>query len=34
MELDSDIELKRRFDAIVNGLKTRPYPIPQAICQH
>jgi hypothetical protein len=34
MELDSDIELKRRFDAIVNGLKTRSYPIPQAICQH
>jgi hypothetical protein len=34
MELDSDIELKRSFDAIVNGLKTRPYPIPQAICQH
>jgi hypothetical protein len=34
MELDSDIELKRCFDAIVNGLRTRPYPIPQAICQH
>jgi hypothetical protein len=31
MKLDSDTELKRRFDAVVNGLKTRPYPTPQAI---
>jgi hypothetical protein len=26
MELDSDLELKRRFDAIVNGLKPAPTP--------
>jgi hypothetical protein len=31
MKLDSDIELKHRFDAVVNGLKTRRYPTPQAI---
>jgi hypothetical protein len=31
MELDDDSELKRRFDAVVSGLKIRPYPTPQAI---
>jgi hypothetical protein len=31
MELDDDSELKRRFDAVVRGLKIRPYPTPQAI---
>ncbi len=31
MELDDDGELKRRFDAVVSGLKIRPYPTPQAI---
>jgi hypothetical protein len=31
MELDDDNELKRRFDAVVSGLKIRPYPTPQAI---
>ena len=31
MQLDNDAELKRRFDSVVNGLKVRPYPTPQAI---
>lgn len=31
MKLDDDRELRRRFDAIVSGLKIRPYPTPQAI---
>jgi hypothetical protein len=31
MEIDDDGELKRRFDAVVSGLKLRPYPTPQAI---
>jgi hypothetical protein len=31
MKLDDDRELRRRFDAIVGGLKIRPYPTPQAI---
>ncbi len=31
MKLEDDAELKRRFDSIVSGLKTRPYPTPQAI---
>ena len=31
MELDDDVELKRRFDSVVGGLKIRPYPTPQAI---
>jgi hypothetical protein len=31
MELDDDVELKRRFDSVVGGLKIRPYPKPQAI---
>lgn len=31
MQLDHDAELKRRFDAVVTGLKIRPYPTPQAI---
>ena len=31
MELDDDSELKRRFDAVVSGLKIRPYPTPEAI---
>ena len=31
MKLDSDIELKRRFYAVVNGSKTRHYPTRQAI---
>jgi hypothetical protein len=31
IELDDDVELKRRFDSVVGGLKIRPYPKPQAI---
>ena len=31
MKLEDEVELKRRFDSIVSGLKTRPYPTPQAI---
>ena len=31
MELTGDNELKRRFDAVVTGLKIRPYPTAQAI---
>jgi hypothetical protein len=31
MELSDAVELRRRFDAIVGGLKLRPYPTPQAI---
>ncbi len=31
MELDDHAELKRRFDAVVGGLKIRPYPTPRAI---
>jgi hypothetical protein len=31
MKLASQEELKRQFDAIANGLKIRPYPIPQAV---
>ena len=31
MEIADDSELKRRFDAVVAGLKVRPYPTPQAI---
>ncbi|HWX76572.1 MAG TPA: hypothetical protein VNY32_03805, partial [Candidatus Acidoferrales bacterium] len=30
MKLD-DAELKRRFDSIVDGIKTKPYPTPEAI---
>ncbi len=31
MKLENDSELKRRFDSVVNGLKTKPYPTPVAI---
>jgi len=31
MEIADDSELKRRFDAVVAGLKIRPYPTPQAL---
>ncbi|HYA29614.1 MAG TPA: hypothetical protein VEI95_12410, partial [Acidobacteriota bacterium] len=31
LELDDDVELKRRFDSVVTGLNIRPYPTPQAI---
>lgn len=31
MQVEDDGELKRRFDAVVHGLKIRPYPTPQAI---
>jgi hypothetical protein len=31
MEIADDRELKRRFDAVVGGLKIRPYPTPHAI---
>jgi hypothetical protein len=31
MKIADDDELKRRFDAVVTGLKIRPYPTPQAI---
>ena len=31
MELSDVAELRRRFDAVVGGLKLRPYPTPQAI---
>jgi hypothetical protein len=31
MEIADDSELKHRFDAVVAGLKIRPYPTPQAI---
>jgi hypothetical protein len=31
LEIDDDAKLKRRFDAVVGGLKIRPYPTPQAI---
>jgi hypothetical protein len=30
-EIADDSELKRRFDAVVTGLKIRPYPTPQAL---
>mgnify|MGYP001220109022 CR=1 FL=1 len=31
MDVNDDTELKRRFDAVVGGLKIRPYPTPRAI---
>ena len=31
MKIVDESELKRRFDAVVTGLKIRPYPTPQAI---
>lgn len=31
MDLQVDSELKRRFDCVVKGLKTKPYPTPQAV---
>jgi hypothetical protein len=31
MDIGDDAELKRRFGAVVSGLKIRPYPTPQAI---
>jgi hypothetical protein len=31
MKLEGDVELKRRFDSVLRGLKARPYPTPQAI---
>jgi len=31
MEITDEAELKRRFDAVVAGLKIRPYPTPQAL---
>jgi len=31
LTITDDNELKRRFDAVVTGLKIRPYPMPQAI---
>jgi ABC-type nitrate/sulfonate/bicarbonate transport system substrate-binding protein len=31
MKLENDSELKRRFDSVVDGLKTKPYPTPEAI---
>lgn len=31
LNITDDSELKRRFDAVVTGLKVRPYPTPQAI---
>lgn len=31
MEIDDDVDLKRRFDSVVGGLKIRPYPTPQGI---
>jgi len=31
MEVSDQAELRRRFDAVVGGLKIRPYPAPQAI---
>ncbi len=31
MNLHDDAELKRRFDSVVNGINTRPYPTPRAI---
>jgi hypothetical protein len=31
MRLQDNTELKRRFDSVVNGLKLRPYPTPEAI---
>jgi hypothetical protein len=31
IKLDDDAELKRRFDSVVDGLKTKPYPTPEAI---
>src|SRR6266550_2737738 len=31
MKLENDSELKGRFDSVVNGLKTKPYPTPEAI---
>lgn len=31
MQIDNDGELKRCFDAVVSGLKVRPYPTPQAV---
>ena len=31
MKLEEDAELKRRFDSIAGGIKTKPYPRPEAI---
>jgi hypothetical protein len=31
MELSDQVQLRRRFDSVVGGLKIRPYPTPQAI---
>jgi hypothetical protein len=31
MNLHDDAELKRRFNCVVNGIKVKPYPTPQAI---
>ena len=31
LRTDDGNELKRRFDAVIRGLKVRPYPTPQAI---
>jgi hypothetical protein len=31
MRLENDSELKRRFDSVVNGIKIKPYPTPEAI---
>ena len=31
MNVSDDIELKRRFDAVVNGIKPKPYPTPEAV---
>jgi hypothetical protein len=31
MKLDDDGELRRRFDSVVSGVKTKPYPTPEAV---
>jgi len=31
MKLEDDGELQRRFDSIVDGVKTKPYPTPEAV---
>ncbi len=31
MSLEDNAELKRRFDSVVNGIKTKPYSTPEAI---
>jgi hypothetical protein len=31
MNVHDDVELKRRFDSVVSGIKLKPYPTPEAV---